>query len=244
MTHDVSRFTQNYMTEFSGFPKEAVLFYQELARQNTKQWFEGHKADFRKFVIAPAQHFVSAMGERLHILSPGIEADTRLNGAGSIFRIYRDTRFSVDKSPYKLFLGIFFWEGSRKKTENSGFYFQLKPDGLMLGAGIYIFTKSLIKRYRDAVVHSEYGMTLREAIESVTAVEGYQVGGKYYKRIPSGYDAKHRNADFLLYNGLHVSIEGAIPDELYSKALLAYCFERFKDMAPIHHWLVSVMERS
>jgi uncharacterized protein (TIGR02453 family) len=232
------------MSEFSGFPEETVIFYQELARNNSREWFEAHKADYKKFVITPAQHFVLAMGARLQILSPNIVADTRLNGAGSIFRIYRDTRFSLDKSPYKTFLGILLWEGNRKKTENSGFYFQLSPDRLMLGVGIYMFTKPLVKLYRDAVIHPEYGMTLREAIEGVMAVEGYQIGGKRYKRIPNGYDAKHRNAEFLLHNGLHVSTESAIPDELYSEALLDYCFERFKDMAPIHHWLVSVIERS
>ena len=220
------------------------MFYQELARNNTRQWFEAHKGDYRKFVITPAQRFVIAMGKHLQILSPGVVADTRINGAGSIFRIYRDTRFSLDKSPYKTFLGILLWEGNRKKTENSGFYFQLTPEKLMLGTGIYMFSKSLIKLYRDAVVHPEYGMMLREAIEGVMAVEGYQIGGKRYKRIPSGYDIKHRNAEFLLYNGLNVTTESAIPDELYSETLLDHCFERFKDMAPIHHWLVNVMSSS
>ena len=94
------------MTEFHGFPKAAVTFYEELAQNNAKAWFETHKALYQQDVIVPAQQFVLAMGERLKILSPAIIADTRLNGSGSIFRIYRDTRFSPDKSPYKTFLGI------------------------------------------------------------------------------------------------------------------------------------------
>jgi len=229
------------MAEFGGFPKGTVSFYEELTQNNSKEWFEARKDEYRNSVITPAQRFVLAMGNRLKILSPEVVADTRTNGAGSIFRIYRDTRFSRDKSPYKTYLGILFWEGYRKKTENSGYYFHLEPPNLMLGVGVYMFTKPLLKLYRDAVVHPEYGLTLREAIEGVEAMEDYTIGGQHYKRIPRGYDAAHRNADFLLYNGLHVGIETTIPNELYSGALIDYCFERFRDMAPVHHWLVSVL---
>jgi uncharacterized protein (TIGR02453 family) len=230
------------MTEFGGFPKQTVVFYENLLKNNSKEWFEKHRDDYKSSVIEPAQQFVLAMGDRLKILSPAVCADTRINGSGSIFRIYRDTRFSKDKSPYKTYLGILFWEGRRKKTENSGYYFHLEPPKLMLGVGVYMFTKSPLKLYRDAVVHQEYGLTLREAVEGVNAVEKYTLGGKHYKRVPRGYDANHRNAEFLLYNGLHVGIETAIPDELYSGALIDYCFDRFRDMAPVHHWLVSVLD--
>ncbi len=227
------------MPTFNGFSKEMVTFYKELTRNNNKEWFD--KAGYKTRVISPAQNFVLTMGERLREIAPNVMTDTRTNGAGSIFRIYRDTRFSQDKSPYKTFLGILFWEGSRKKLENSGFYFHLEADKLMLGVGIHIFSKALLKAYRDAVVHPDYGMTLLEAIESVTATGEYQVGGKHYKRIPRIYDASHKNAEFLKYNGLFASIEGDIPDELYSEALLDYCFERFHDMYPIHRWLLTVL---
>lgn len=241
ITFHALRVTLNTMSTFTGFPKEVITFYKDLVRNNNKEWFEAHKTDYKNHVIKPAQNFVLAMGERLRTISPGLVADTRTNGAGSIFRIYRDTRFSHDKSPYKTFLGIFLWEGSRKKMENSGFYFHLEPDKLMLGAGIYIFPKPLLKIYRDAVVHPDHGMTLLEAIESVTVTGEYQVGGKHYKRIPRGYDGTHKNAELLKYNGLHAVIENGIPDELYSEALLDYCFERFYDMYPIHRWLVTVL---
>lgn len=227
---------------FKGFPKELVTFYRELIHNNDRTWFEDHKGEYKQHVIAPAQQFVLAMGERLRSISSNVIADTRTNGAGSIFRIYRDTRFSPDKSPYKMFLGIFLWEGNRKKVENSGYYFHLESNKLMLAVGIHIFPKPQLKIYRDAVVHPKHGMRLLEAVESVMALEDYQIGGSHYKRMPSGYDAKHKNAEFLLYNGLYAFVEGDIPDELHSEALLDYCFEKFHDMAPIHQWLVRVME--
>ncbi len=231
------------MTLFDGFPKELVTFYQNLSQNNNRDWFNEHKDIYKQHVIAPAQDFVRAMGERLRELSPNIVADTRTSGAGSIFRIYRDTRFSKDKTPYKTFLGILFWEGNRKKVENSGFYFHLTPSKLMLAAGMHVFPRPLLEAYRDAVVHPQHGSALVQAVEQVSARGSYQIGRHHYKRIPRGYDATHENADFLLNNGLYASVESDIPEELYIEDILDYCFERFKDMYPIHQWLLAMMER-
>ena len=229
------------MTLFDGFPKELVTFYQDLSQNNNRDWFNEHKDIYKQYVVASAQDFVRAMGERLRALSPNVVADTRASGAGSIFRIYRDTRFSKDKTPYKTFLGILFWEGNRKKVENSGFYFHLEPSKLMLATGMYVFPRPLLEAYRDAVVHHEHGSALVQAVKQVSASGPYQIGGRHYKRIPHGYDATHENVDFLLYNGLYASIESDIPEELYTEAILDYCFDRFKDMYPIHQWLVAMM---
>ena len=229
---------------FNGFPRELIQFYQGLSRNNDKSWFNEHKDIYRRHVIAPAQAFVVSMGERLRVLSPGVVADARANGAGSIFRIYRDLRFSKDKQPYKTFLDIFFWEGNGKKMENPGFYFHLEPDHLMLGVGMHTFPRRLLETYRDSVVHREHGVALAQAIEQVSAKGPYNVGGRHYERIPAGYDAHHKNTDLLLHNGLYASTESPIPEELFSERILDYCFDRFEDMAPIHHWLVAMMERA
>ena len=98
---------------------------------------------------------------------PGVVADPRTNGAGSIFRIYRDTRFSKDKRPYKTYLGILFWQGRGKKMENPGFYFHLEPKGLMLGAGTYTFMKQGLEAFRKAVVHRTRGPALAKAVKKV-----------------------------------------------------------------------------
>jgi len=196
---------------------------------------------YREYVIAPAQDFVRAMGERLRALAPDVVVDTRTTGGGSIFRISRDTRFSKDKTPYKTFLGIFFWEGTRKKTENSGFYFHLEPPRLMLAAGVHVFPLPLLETYRDAVVDPDHGPALVRAVAQVAARGPYQVGGRHYKRVPRGYEATHENADYLLHNGLSALIESDVPEELFTEECLDYCFERFRDMAPIHAWLRTLL---
>ncbi len=226
---------------FDGFPKATVKFYRDLSKHNDRIWFNENKPVYQEKVLAPAQDFVLAMGARLKKLSPNVMADTRTTGAGSIFRIYRDTRFSKDKSPYKAYLGILWWEGGRKKMESPSFYFHLEPNALMVGIGFYMFPKERMATYRDAAVHAKHGPALARAVKRVES-KGYKIGGKHYKRTPRGYDPEHKNAELLLYNGLWAGEEAKIPKELYSSDLLDYCYARFKDMLPIYRWLVEAVK--
>jgi len=229
--------------EFQGFPREAVQFYEDLVRNNDKDWFQEHKAVYQKMVLAPAVDFVRVMGERLRTLSPGVVADTRTNGAGSIFRIYRDMRFSKDKRPYKTYLGAYFWDGMRKKMEHPGFYFQVEPGKLMLAAGWHEPPRVALGAFRDAVVDPQLGPALRDAVEQVEAAGIYEIGGKHYKRTPRGYDLDHPNAQYLLYNGLFTTFEGPIPDEFYSAELIDFCAAHWTAMLPLHAWTVEVAQR-
>jgi uncharacterized protein (TIGR02453 family) len=227
--------------EFQGFSKETVKFFRELKRNNSTKWFDAHRKEYEAFVMNPAKAFVVAMGEKLHKLSPGIIAIPKINK--SLFRINRDTRFSPDKSPYKTNLGIFFWEGSPSRMESPGFYFHLEPPHILLGAGIYMIPKYLFDAYRNSVVHPKYGKELGEILSQISKRKGYKLGGKQYKRIPSGYDSSHPNAQLLLHTGLHFGYEALIPEELYSKKLVSYCFEKFQPVYPLHRWLVALAKR-
>jgi uncharacterized protein (TIGR02453 family) len=228
-------------TDFDGFPAAAVRFYEQLARNNNKTWFAEHKADFETHVMQPARDFVFEMGKKLSHLAPGIVADPRMDK--SIFRPYRDTRFSKDKAPYKTHLGIFFWEGVRPKMECSGFYFHLEPPTLFLGTGIHCFSKPLLEEFRNSVVHPKHGRAFAKAVQAVLKKGVYGIGGKHYKKTPRGFDPQHSNAEFLLFDGLYAMFEEKIPEALHSKEILDYCLERFEHMAPVHRWLVELTGR-
>jgi uncharacterized protein (TIGR02453 family) len=223
------------MSGFNGFPPGAVTFFQELQKNNNKPWFEAHKSDYQKYVLEPAQEFIEQIGARLEQLSPGIHAEPRVNR--SIFRIYRDIRFSKDKTPYKIHLGIWMWQGEGAKFESSGYYFHLEPPNIMLGVGLHTFSKNLLKAYRDAVVDPVAGPALVVAVQEVAVKGGYQLGGEHYKRVPRGYDPDHPNADLLRYKGLTVGNEVPIPGEFYSEALIDYSYKKYADMYPIQYWL-------
>lgn len=225
--------------EFRGFPPECLEFYRGLRENNTTAWFAAHRADYDEHVLAPARSFITALGDRLYPVAPGINADPRVNR--SLFRINRDTRFSRDKTPFKTHLGMWFWEGMGPRMECSGFYIHLEPDLCMVGTGIYRFTDDLRDRYRARVMDPRHGAALRDAVDEALASGPYTLGGVRYKRVPRGYDPDHPNARFLLHDGFWAGLEVAPPEELFTPAFTDWCFEHCLNVLPVHRWLMGVV---
>ena len=223
---------------FTGFTKETIRFFTGLRRNNDRDWFAAHREVYDQQVMEPAKAFVVAMGERLRTVAPRIIAVPLVNK--SIFRLNRDTRFSLDPSPYKTNLGLYFWEGTKGRMECPGFYFHLEPPDIFLGGGMYMFPESLIPRYRRAVIDAKLGPELRKIVSGLAARKGFELGGTHYKRVPAGYDPGHPNADLLKHNALYAGWEARIPEELYSARLVDYCFERYEPILPLHRWLVKL----
>jgi hypothetical protein len=98
--------------------------------------------------------------------------------------------------------------------------------------------------YRNSVVDDEFGDELSDIVRNLARNKKFTLGGTFYKRIPSGYDASHPNCNLLLHNGLYVGFTGKIPDELYSGEIIPYCMNIFSQMAPLHNWLVALGERT
>ena len=221
---------------FTGFTKSSLKFFSDLEIYNSKSWFDKNRLIFENEVLYPAKLFVNEMGERLQKIAPDIVADARTDK--SIFRIHRDIRFSNDKTPYKTHLGIWFWEGKKKKLENPGFYLQFDKNSLFLGVGMYRFNKESLEIYRDAVVDPVKGKKLSNAVGNVILKNPqYVLGWKHYKQIPRGYDKNHPNSEFLLYGGIGFQYSTEIPEQFFSSELINYTFRIFENMLPIHNWL-------
>ncbi|MCP4218287.1 MAG: DUF2461 domain-containing protein [bacterium] len=225
------------MNGFKGFSKETVTFFENLKENNSKEWFNANKEVFEAHVMEPSVGFVIAMGERLQTIAPDIMAIPRKDK--SILRIYRDTRFSKSKQPYKTRMGIIFWEGEGKKVECPGFYFHLEPSKLMMAGGLVNLPKHMMEPYREAVADPDKGKALPGILEALKE-KNYKIGRSHYKRVPRGYDPDHPNKELLKYNGLYASMEEEIPDLLYSAELVDYCFQRFQEMLPLHQWLLTI----
>jgi uncharacterized protein (TIGR02453 family) len=219
----------------SGFPKSAVDFLTKLKRNNNRDWFESHREEFQYSVLEPAREFVIVLGEMLRTIAPDIIAIPKVDK--SIFRLHRDVRFSKDKSPYKTNLGLFFWEGTKKKMECSGFYFHLEPGQFFIGNGIYIFTDELMKEYRDVISTPNKAKELDSIIKKLKK-KGYGIGGKYFKQTPRGLDKEYPYAEYFLYNGLYAYGDSYPLKDLYKQDVVKYSFKKFKEMLPIHRWLV------
>jgi uncharacterized protein (TIGR02453 family) len=227
---------------FSGFPSEGIQFLKDLAMNNNREWFNANKALFQENIQKPAQDFVIDLGSRLQLISPGITFDTRLSGSGSIMRIYRDIRFSKDKTPYKTYASMIFWEGPSKKASYSGFFIRFEPSGGKIHAGKHEFGSPLRTAYREAVVDQAYGVSLEKSIQKVESAGDYEVGGEHYKRVPQGYDKDHSRSDLLRYKGLWASSPVIDSSYLTSPDLVEICFEHCMNIAPVHQWLVDLQK--
>ena len=223
-------------SNFEGFSAETVFFLKNLKENNNREWFLARKKDYSKKVLQPAAIFVLEMGEMLQKISPGVQADPKVNR--SICRINRDTRFANVQEPYRTFLGIWFWEGIRKTKDSPGYYFELRPEQLYLSAGIQIFSRKAQHLFRKAVVDSKGGAELTKMINKIKENPDYKINEAYYKNIPEGYKINdEQQKDLIRFNGLLVSTEMSIPPELYNKNLLKLVFNIYKDWSPLYNWL-------
>jgi uncharacterized protein (DUF2461 family) len=133
-----------------------------------------------------------------------------------------------------------FWEGSRKKMENSSFGFQFGTWGAGLYGGMWSFPKDMLESYRQAVVDDVLGLELDSAVAAVRNAGDYDVTGDMYKRVPRGYEADHPRAELLKYKGLHASSAHFDIEIVTTAELVDVCFEHCRNMAPIQQWLVKV----
>lgn len=228
---------------FTGFPQDALVFLSELAENNNKPWFEENKPRYKRNILEPAVAFVEAFGERMQALQPTISYDTRANGSGSLMRIYRDVRFSKDKSPYKTAIAGLIWEGENKKTAPSSFGFQLTGNSFDLMGGTFGFGKTGLSQYRDAVNDEDLGESLIEIISTLEAGGKFRIEAEHYKTTPRGYPNDHPRARFLKFNRLYAApTEKIDPAIIHTPELVDLAVTRLEPILPLHRWLVSALQ--
>jgi uncharacterized protein (TIGR02453 family) len=183
------------------FGPSLFRFLRDLKRHNNREWFEKNRPRYVADVETPMLEFIREVGERLPAVCPGYVADPRRSG-GSMFRIYRDTRFSADKSPYKTWLAARFGHRSaRKRGDTAGahapaFYLHLGIDECYGGGGIYhADTPALIRIRQRIVAHPKAW--------SAVLASGVVVEGDALKRPPVGFDPKHRFIEDLKRKDLY-----------------------------------------
>ncbi len=226
---------------FQGFPQEAVQLLLELRFNNNRTWYHEHKPRMDEFLLTPARLFAGEMAAALQEVVAGQPA-ARLSY--SVMRMQRDTRFSADKTPYKNHLAILWWQGERAKFENPGFYFHIEPPSLILGGGIFEFSKPLLEAYRRAVDNPASGPQLEAAIQAAQANGPYKLGGQHYQRVPRDFPPDHPRGELLKHNGMYFSFDSEVPPEFYTAGLVEYCLGKYKAMAPLNAWLAEMVGRA
>lgn len=180
---------------FQGFKNSFWQFFDELKENNNREWFTENKERYKKDVVAPITDFIVDMGERLPEISPHFVANPKANG-GSMFRIYRDVRFSADKRPYKEHGGIQFRHKLGKDAHAPGFYIHLEKGNLFYGGGIWMPEAPALAKIRDRIV--EKPDAWKKVIEDKNFQAAFDgVGGDGLSRPPRGYDSDHKYIDDL-----------------------------------------------
>lgn len=165
------------------FSPRLFQFLEQLRRNNRRAWFLKHRQEFEEFARQPSLRFITDLQLRLRDVGPWLVADPKPNG-GSLFRIYRDVRFSKDKSPYKTHLGMNFWHASANETVHApGLYLHLEPEGCFLAGGIWQPDPRSLARIRDAIAWKSEDWR--------RAKRGLRLGGETLTRPPRGYPADH-----------------------------------------------------
>ena len=216
------------------FPQTTLKYLRKLKKNNAREWFTEHKDEYETDFLLPAQIFVEEIGYELNKVAPGFHAIPQIDK--SIFRIYRDTRFSKDKTPYKTHLGVYFWEGAGKKMESSGMYFHLEPGNSFVAVGMHYFPPQILKKYRETVSNHERAKELKGILNKISGEKGYKLSTPHYKRVPKGFEKDYKHADLLLNNCVYAFKEIS-ENEFEEKTAVKITMKIFKDLRPLHDWL-------
>ena len=227
------------MTDFKGFPRKALTFLRQLKRNNNRDWFEANKEAYLADVQEVMRDFVQEMDTRFGRFAPEIVADPKK----SIFRIYRDVRFSKDKSPYKTHAACWFFHraagkkvGQEAHEGGAGFYFHLEPGASFVGAGIWMPPRPTLQKLRDTLVADYKGFrTIAEESRLKRRFGGLSEEGRL-TRVPRGYDPDHE-AGNLLRHVSYIVGRRMSDDEVLSARLAQRLEKDFSVALPLVRWL-------
>lgn len=173
---------------FTHFDSSIFTFLEQLKQNNNKDWFNDHKQDYEDLVRTPALEFIAEMESWIKMISPHYEAQPKKMG-GSLMRVYRDVRFSKDKSPYKTNVGIQFRHEIGKDVHAPGFYFHIEPNNVFLGVGTWHPASDALKAIRDHIV-AKPG-PYEDAVTHQPLLEHFHMAGSSLTRPPKGYEKDH-----------------------------------------------------
>lgn len=199
---------------FAGWPIEAIEFYEGLEADNSKVYWQDHKAVYDRHVKAPMEELLAELADEF--------------GAGKVFRPYRDVRFSADKTPYKT---------NCAATIGSG-YISFSADGLSVGGGLYMPDPKALARYREAVDNEKSGVELVKIVAALRK-EGYDtMAHEVLKTAPKGYPKDHPRIELLRYKGIAMMKTWPVGAWLGTRKAKDRVVTTLRAGVPLNQWLL------
>ena len=170
---------------YRGFEKQSIAFLRQLAANNNREWFGENKSRYEEHVLDVALRFIQSMQDPLADIAPRFTAIPQRMG-GSLMRVYRDTRFSKNKLPYKTNIGIQFRHERAKDVHAPGYYVHIDPDQVFIGVGMWRPDSVSLRRIRERIVARPADW--RRAIGDTKFRRNFELGGESLTRPPRGFD--------------------------------------------------------
>jgi uncharacterized protein (TIGR02453 family) len=179
-------------SRYVGFDKASIDFLEQLAANNDREWFRQNKARYEERVLDVALTFIQSMQEPLARIAPHFSAIPQRVG-GSLMRVYRDTRFSKNKLPYKTNIGIQFRHEKAKDVHSPGYYVHIDPERVFVGVGMWRPDADSLRAIRERIVAKPAEWT--GALADSKFRQHFQLGGESLSRPPRGFDKDHQLID-------------------------------------------------
>lgn len=217
---------------FSGFPREGLGYLKKLKRNNNRQWFAQHRQEYEEDVRFPMQCLIATLSQRMAESASEIE----FNPKKSIFRIYRDTRFSKNKTPYKTNIAASFtFRGRKGPTESPGLYVGIEPGEIFIGGGLYLPTGPQLKQIRASIATNPDPFLEVVKNHRFKRVFG-GIEGERLQRSPLGYTPDHTMIEYLRHKQFYV---GRVLEDTacLKRAFVDTVVRTFNDCMPLVRWL-------
>jgi len=220
------------------FSSDYFAFFTQLIQNNERAWFQEHKPFYESAVAEPLLAFIQAMAPHLAEISPHIKADPRRNG-GSMFRIYRDTRFGKDKTPYKTHGAVQFRHVLGKDVHAPGYYFHAGPTEFVIGAGIWRPDGPNLKKIRTYL--AENPDAWQAVRDDALFREVFALHGERLKRPPRDFPADHPFVEDLKRKDF-VCMHDFAPPELLREDLVDEVTRCYRAATPLMRFLCKALE--
>lgn len=205
---------------FSGWPEEALDFYDGLMADNSKPYWTEHRATYDQKILGPMTELTEELAAEF--------------GEPKIFRPYRDVRFSADKTPYKTHIGA---------TLGHAGYIQLSAEGLGAGAGMWEMNSEQLARYREAVADDGSGADLEQVIAVIEKADITVHGHGALKSAPRGYPADHPRVALLRYKGVTAWKQWPVEPWLETAEAKDHIASFLRTAQPLCSWLTAHVDR-
>lgn len=221
------------MARYASFETRSLKFLEELRANNNREWFKENKSRYEEDVLDVALRFIISMQDPLAEIAPRFTAiPTRVGG--SLMRVYRDTRFSKNKLPYKTNVGIQFRHEQARDVHSPGYYVHISPDEVFLGAGMWRPHPDALRRIRERIAAKP--AEWQRAVGDETFRRNFSLGGDSLTRPPRGFDKDHECIEDIKRKSFFVA------RDLDVKACLKPQFQRtvestFRNAEPLMRFL-------